>query len=407
MAESRIGGQSREPVGAAALHAEQQVRQRRLTPLDIVDHGQHRGDLAKAAVDHGLRTPHFLNAVAHDGLLQIHPALDQEFLDGGQICLLAAESNEEDAAHVRMRGVVCQRPKHDLDIRPVGTPAALVVRDRDDAVDVRKLGARVLRELGHHRDLLRLMARAHARRHDEDEVARPDAPVGPPEAAERPPRRLGKIVRSRKAQVGGEFTDDRHVVGHVLDGDRIACLDAARRANWLAVLAHQRAGRHVRGGEAVAGTDGASDRQLAAVRHPDPQSGRHAVLHDGHVVLRRVDHDRVVRKRSYRAGVSHKGLVWQAGVSGARRGRGLFDIGGVQAPAVAKRSKSANRVSDPGLDTRPGQSRNRASERCVVERRRHRDWRSAIGNQSARVCRQVAYRSCARCRPLQAWRRGC
>ena len=134
---------------------------------------------------------------------------------------------------------------------------------------------------------------------------------------------------------------------------------SARRANWLAVLAHQRAGRHVRGGEAVARTDGASDRQLAAVRHPDPQSGRHAVLHDGHVVLRRVDHDRVVRKRSYRAGVSHKGLVWQAGVQarGAGAGSSISEVS--SRPPSRSAVKRLIVSSDPGLDARPGQSRNR------------------------------------------------
>ena len=142
-----------------------------------------------------------------------------------------------------------------------------------------KLCARVLRELGDRRDLLRLVARAHARRHDEDEVARADAAVGTSEAAERPSRRLGKILRRRQVEIGRELAHDRHVVGHVLDGDRIARLDAARRADWLPVLAHERRRpASSRRGEPVAGTDCTRNRQLTPIGHPDPQSGGYAVL---------------------------------------------------------------------------------------------------------------------------------
>src|ERR1044072_6642231 len=89
--------------------------------------------------------------------------------------------------------VVPQRTQHHVDRRTILAAAAFVMWNRDDAVDVRKLVAVVKCELRDRRNLLRFVAGAHARRHDQQEVARAGASVGAPGAPERRALLLGNV----------------------------------------------------------------------------------------------------------------------------------------------------------------------------------------------------------------------
>ena len=173
------------------------------------------------------------------GRPRIDVLLLQVLLDRSEIGLLAAQPDEDYAADVGVRRVVRQRAQHHVDVRAVGAPAALVVGDRDDAVDVGELLAAEDGELGQRRNLLRLVARAHAGRDDEQEVACADASVLPAIAA--PGRAFGnrrQLGRAR-VQIGGQVADDRHVVAHVADGDGVANANPTRGADGLTVLQHK------------------------------------------------------------------------------------------------------------------------------------------------------------------------
>src|SRR5262249_24211592 len=101
----------------------------------------------------------------------------EKMAEGLEVCFLAPELDDESAADVWMRQI---RGEHTHGLRyrgAVPASAALVVRDGADAVDVWIFLARpepALRIVGNQ---LRLVAGAHARRDDEDVVARADLAV--------------------------------------------------------------------------------------------------------------------------------------------------------------------------------------------------------------------------------------
>ena len=265
MAERRIRREAGEAVRPAALHAQDQLARRLARPRGLVDRRQHRRDLLQPPFDDRLGPAGLLDTEADDRLSEIQLLVLQVAFDLGEVRLLAPETDEDHAADVRVRRVVGERPQHHLDVRSVGAAAPACVRDCHDAVHVRKSLALVDRELGHHRDLLRLVARAHARRHDQQEVARADAAVRAAEAQERAALGVRDVPWRLGPELGRQLAHDRDFVAHRLGRDGIALEHAARGADRLAVLQHELARRDRSRGEAVTRRHGAAKRDLAAI----------------------------------------------------------------------------------------------------------------------------------------------
>jgi hypothetical protein len=225
--QRRVRRQSREAVGAAAFHSENQLAHGDWRALCLIEDRQHRRHFLETAVDHGLRPADLLDTEANDRPAEIAMLFLEVLLDRRQVRLLAPEADENNPADVRVARVVGQRAEQDLDVRSIRATATLVVRNRDHAVHVGEAFATVEREFGDRRDLLGLVARAHAGWDDEQEVPRPGASIGAP--ISHPGRHLGrrKIVRRRRAQIGRQIAHDWNVVAHVLERDRVAFGDPA------------------------------------------------------------------------------------------------------------------------------------------------------------------------------------
>src|ERR1043165_6167544 len=83
------------------------------------------------------------------------------------------------------------------------------------------------------------MTRAHARRHDQNVVARADASIASPGAPEGTALAFGDVFRRRRVQTLGQISYDGHVVRHVRVRDLLATAYAQRGSDGLAKLAHK------------------------------------------------------------------------------------------------------------------------------------------------------------------------
>ena len=149
-------------------------------------------------LDGCLRATDFLNADFGDRLVERPLAPEQILFDISEVGLLATQIHQDDAADIRMIGVIRQRPQHHVEIRAVLAAAAFVVRDGDNAVHIGVAFAFVEHELGHHRNLLRFVAGTHTGRDNQDEVARAGATVCAAEALKGRALGFSKVIGRRR-----------------------------------------------------------------------------------------------------------------------------------------------------------------------------------------------------------------
>ena len=125
----------------------------------------------------------------------------------------------------------------------------------------------------------------------EQEVARAHAAVRTAEPHERPPLRLGDVLRRFGRECCRQIAHDRHVVAHRLGGDGVPFRDPAGRADRLTVLADELARRNRPRGQTMPRGDGATTRDLAPVGQPQGDAGPELRL-DHRDVVGRVHDDR-------------------------------------------------------------------------------------------------------------------
>src|SRR5262245_7723872 len=101
------------------------------------------------------------------------------------------------------------------------------------------------------------MTGAHARRHDQNVVARAHSSIAPAVAHESAALGFRNVIRRRRVQTLGQISYDGHVVGHVGVSDLLATAYAQRRSDWLAKLAHKLARGNVARCKTMARRDGA------------------------------------------------------------------------------------------------------------------------------------------------------
>src|SRR5689334_1436290 len=83
------------------------------------------------------------------------------------------------------------------------------------------------------------MTRAHARRHDQNEVPRADSSIASPVAHESAALVFGNVIGRRRVQTLGQISYDGYIVGHVGVSDLLATAYAQRCSDWLAKLAYK------------------------------------------------------------------------------------------------------------------------------------------------------------------------
>ena len=262
-----------------------------MRPIEL---GQHLLHSLKTGADRGLGPTRFLNAYPRRRLVPGQATtLLQHGLDERHVGLLTTEVEEHDAADIRVVRVVRERAEQHRDVGAIGTTTSLVVRNRYDAIHVRKSLAIEQRVLGDDRDLGRLVARTHARRHDQQEVAGADTTIRAAKARECRAFRLGDVIRCLVVKVGWQIPHERHGVVHVVGRDRRTPSDAARRAYGLAVLQDGLPLGNIAERDAMASVDVGGHGQIRFVRHLQLIARTEAELHDRDVV-RRKDDDHVL-----------------------------------------------------------------------------------------------------------------
>ena len=299
-AERRVRSDAGVAVRTAAVGGEDQLRQRLPGPPRLVGPGQELRDGLDRRFD---RFPDAARLLNRDDGGPVRRSGDRDvlLLDHHRgLVHLAAEADDDVGGDVRVLRVARQHPLE----RPVvlaeqHLPAPRLVRDRDDAVDVRVVPPDVLEPLSHEL--------AHARRavdggDDGDVVARPDAPVRPLEAVEGA-HALGRIV------VDGLDVDADLVLllqladREVLDVDMIAHVDLrGREADDLAVAPDGLADPRRTPCDLVTGPDVLTNLDPAAVVLDD-RSGRDVGLRDHHVVGG-IEEDRLLSQRERRHALS-------------------------------------------------------------------------------------------------------
>ena len=131
----------------------------------------------------------------------------------------------------------------------------------------------VKRVLSDCRNLLRLSARAHARRYYQNVVARADATIGATKASKGCPFVTGEVIRRGRMQMLRQVAYNRHVIRHIRVGNQIAFTHPQRRADGLERLA--RSGTVAR---PVLQLHAESERQVAPV-HRGRGGLQHRRLH--------------------------------------------------------------------------------------------------------------------------------
>src|SRR5262245_29336306 len=109
------------------------------------------------------------------------------------------------------------------------------MRNGHDAIDIRIFLATVKGVLGNERDLLRLMAGAHAGRNYQHKVACSGATVRTAEPLEGGPLVQGDVLRRSGEQLWIKIAHDRHFVSHALVSDLLTFLNTERGAYRLTV----------------------------------------------------------------------------------------------------------------------------------------------------------------------------
>ena len=277
-AQRRIGRYAGVTVGAAALQRHRQFAGRHRLALYLVGVGQrllHEGDA-------GL---HRLAGAAD--FLDIHraqPAGEFLFLhQPADLVDLAAEPQHDDGGEVRMPRIAAERPAQQRQRLVLRHAAAGLVGQRDHAIDIRKIGQRIIAGerilLEHVGDDAGDMGAAIHRGEDADIVARRDAPVTAADALEG----RGQIEIRHRLDVDTIGI----VLGEIAHAAVLRVHMLARRnrhggkADDLAVAAHRlahgdRLDRHL-----VTGRDPLDGRDPIG----DDHAGRQARARDQHAVV--------------------------------------------------------------------------------------------------------------------------
>ena len=181
--ERRIGGDAGIAVRAAALQRHRQFAGRHRLAPDLVGLGQHLAHEGDAGL-HGLAgAAHFLDvhgAQPAGELLLLHQPAD--------LVHLAAQAEHDDGGEIRMPRVAAERPPQQRQRLALRHAAAGLVGQRHHAIDVGKIGQRVVAgeriALEHVGDHARDMRAAVHRGEDADVVARRDPAVRAADALE-------------------------------------------------------------------------------------------------------------------------------------------------------------------------------------------------------------------------------
>ena len=177
-AQTRVRGDPRPAIRAAALQRDHQFGGRDRLPLDLVGDRQDALDGGDPGLD-GLGEAAVLLDREHCRLMAVAKPgrLDQI----GRLVHLTAEAENDVAADIRMIDDARHRPlQHSQIRRPIVRPAAALRAEGDHTVDVRVLlhHLRIPEVVG---DLTRRRRRAVDRGQDGDVIPRSDAPVLPPD----------------------------------------------------------------------------------------------------------------------------------------------------------------------------------------------------------------------------------
>src|ERR1051326_7057932 len=129
------------------------------------------------------------------------------------------------------------------------------------------------------------MARAHARRDDQNVVARTHASIASPVAHERAALGFGNVLRRRRVQTLGQISYDGHVVGLVGVSFWCASADAYRSTDGLAKRGQNLARRYLARCEAMARRHSAEKFYYLTIRQDDFEIGERRFLNHGNVVI--------------------------------------------------------------------------------------------------------------------------
>ena len=244
-AERRIRGDARIAVRSAALQADNDVRCRHRFTV-------HRVGVRQHFIDHGDAVGNRLRRSAR--ILDRERAKERAFLEmlgaeqRADLVRFAAKTDDQHAGEIHMPRVSAERPPQELHAFAVRVHAAPgAVRQRDDAVDVRKRGQRLAAIVI--RDAACDGCGAIDRGQNADVVARRDAAVGAHDAVERR-RRIGVLRGFRvdaERVITVECAHHEVVQMNVLAGRN----GAAREADDLVVALDRRALRNRPGSDLV------------------------------------------------------------------------------------------------------------------------------------------------------------
>ena len=137
MAQSRVGRDAGEAVGAAALQPDVQGVEGRGLAAGLVGNHQAGKRLAQRGADEGVLSAQLLLVKNVERLAEIGVALRDFLLQHAGLRILAAQAEYSGAGHVGVRDVAGQQAAQRLRILP-DTAATALVREKPDAVHVRE-----------------------------------------------------------------------------------------------------------------------------------------------------------------------------------------------------------------------------------------------------------------------------
>jgi hypothetical protein len=292
-AETGIRGDTRERIRRAAFDAEHEFANRTRFPSCLIHCRQHGFDCFQAVLDRRLCSADVLHTESHEWLIDLALTTAKVLLDDRKIRFLTTQLDENDTADVGMIRVVREHTEQDLNIRTIRSPAPLVMRNCDDAVDVRIFVALTQRELGNGRDLLRLVARTHAGRHNQNVIARADSSIRTAKTHECGRFSCGNVNRRIVTQIVWKIAADGNFVGHINVRHSIALTDAERRPDRLAILHDEVSGRNRRRSEAIPGRYAAGHSDSSAIGQFNMRLRRDRTLRDRDVIGR-IHNNRVI-----------------------------------------------------------------------------------------------------------------